>query len=575
MSRAGDRAERYGGAAAAGVSPAAQRLGLSGSLALGLMLVLAAAPVAAALFRAAAGEKGLLGLIKSLGAALSSPSTMRALDFGLKEAGASALLALAIGLPGAYLVARHEFPGRRLLKALAGLPFCVPPILVVLAFVLYFGRNGYLNRFLMAAFGLDEPPLGFLYSFWGLVLVHGFYNFPIVLQTVGDAWENVPRDREEAARTLGAGRLRAFATGILPSLLPVVLQASALVFLFCFFSFVVVLVFGPLGGSTLEVEIFRAARMSADPAGAAALSLIETAAALLVVLLLTAAERRGGEAARKTGTRQPRSKAGGPAFVFLVVYAVFLLVFFAGPLAALLAEAFTERRGMGGGGRLGFGNFARLLFGGPQRGAETGGGNWMAPQGPLLGALGDSLATALPAAALATVLGGAAALLLRGRRSRAMETALSLPLAVSGIVLALGWSFLFPRADRLLVVLVEAMAALPFVLRSLMAALAAIDRTPLLAARTLGAGRLRAALDIEARSILPAFLTASAFAFSIAAGDASAPLLIGVPGFEPLPLLVYRLVGSYRFPEACAAGIVLALVTGLVFFAKDKDALHA
>ena len=108
-----------------------------------------------------------------------------------------------------------------------------------------------------------------------------------------------------------------------------------------------------------------------------------------------------------------------------------------------------------------------------------------------------------------------------------------------------------------------------------MAALAAVDRTPLLAARTLGAGRLRAALDIEARSILPAFLTASAFAFSIAAGDASAPLLIGAPGFEPLPLLVYRLVGSYRFPEACAAGIVLALVTGLVFFAKDKDALHA
>ncbi|MBL8966635.1 MAG: iron ABC transporter permease [Spirochaetaceae bacterium] len=579
MSRAGGERASVRTSSEAGVSPARglatrQGVGLGGPLALGFLVLVAAAPLAAALFRAASSEGGLS---RALSQALADPATFAALAFGLKEAAASALLALLIGLPGAWLVARHDFPGKRLLKALAGVPFCVPPILVVLAFVLYFGRNGYANRLLMALFGLKEPPLGFLYSFWGLVFVHGFYNFPVVLQSVGDAWASIPRDREEAARTLGAGRLRSFAVGLLPSLLPSIVQSSALVFLFCFFSFVVVLVFGPLGGSTLEVEVYRAARMNADQAGAAALALVETVAALGVVLLLGLAERRQVAAARRSGAAQATGRARGAALVVLCLYALFLLLFFAGPLLSLAAEAFTERRGMAGPGGFGLGNFARLFFGTGAAGASAGDLASLAAfgKGPLLGALGDTLGTAIPAALLATFAGGGAALLLRGRKGALVEAALSLPLAVSGVVLALGWSFLFPSAGRGLVILVEAVATLPFTARSVSAALASIDRSPVLAARTLGASRLRAAWDVELRSALPVLLTSGAFAFSMAAGDASAALLIGAPGFEPLPLLVYRLVGAYRFPEACAAGLVLALATGVIFFAKDREAFHA
>jgi thiamine transport system permease protein len=64
-------------------------------------------------------------------------------------------------------------------------------------------------------------------------------------------------------------------------------------------------------------------------------------------------------------------------------------------------------------------------------------------------------------------------------------------------------------------------------------------------------------------------LSSAAFAFSMAAGDANVPILLGKGDFEPLPLLIYRLVGAYRFPEACAAGVVLALLTGFIFFLKD------
>ncbi|MDA8424708.1 MAG: ABC transporter permease subunit, partial [Treponema sp.] len=264
---------RAGESAAARIAAAAAILAVIG---------LSFAPLVAIVSGVGGGveTRGFAGTLRSTLATLAEPRTLRALQFTISQAAVSTIAALLIGLPGAWLAARYDFRGRRLLKSLSAIPFSVPPLLIVLAFVLYYGRGGYLNRALMAVFGLREPPLGFLYSFWGIVLVHGFYNFPIVMQNLSEVWARLPRDREDAARLLGAGRLRAFATGALPSLAPSLAQAAALTFLFCFFSFAVVLVFGSLVGSTLEVEVYRRARIEADPAGASAIALVETAIAL-------------------------------------------------------------------------------------------------------------------------------------------------------------------------------------------------------------------------------------------------------------------------------------------------------
>jgi thiamine transport system permease protein len=524
--------------------------GLSGA-ALMLFLGVAALPLAAALASAAKGG----GLMAAMGRVLAAPSTLRATVFGLEQAALSTLVALAIGLPGAWLCARYDFPGKRLLRSLSSVPFCVPPILVVLAFVLYYGRSGILNRALMAAFGLDEPPITFLFSLGGLVLVHGFYNFPIVLQNVGSVWEGITEEREEAARSLGAGPFRSFLTGSLPSLGPAIAESAALVFLFCFFSFVVVLVFGPLGAANLEVEIYRAARFRLDPTTASALALVETAIALCAVLLFQASASRGKAIQARSRGRPRARKPRGAAAALLAAYGFLIIVFFLGPLLSLAAEAFAVKRGAGSGSRFGLGNFARLLDG----------------EAPLLRALGDSLATAIPAALIATAAGCGLSLLLRRRGgSRLLEAALSLPLAVSGVVTSLGWSIIFPSGGLALISFVLAFSALPFAQRSMSAALATLPENPPLAARTLGAGRLRAVLEVELPAAAPVLLSTLAFTFSMAVGDANVPLLLGQGDFEPLPLLIYRLVGAYRFPEACAAGLALAALTGFIFFMKDK-----
>lgn len=165
---------------------------------------------------------------------LFSPSTLAALKFSLTQAFLSTLLALIIGFPGAYFIAKYDFRGRRFFLALAAIPFCLPSILVILSFILYYGKNGWFTLALARA-GLEWQGGSLLYSLWGLVFVHAFYNFPIIIQNVGSVWTKMPRSREEAARTLGAGKLRAFSMGTLPYLLPSILQSASLVFLFCFF----------------------------------------------------------------------------------------------------------------------------------------------------------------------------------------------------------------------------------------------------------------------------------------------------------------------------------------------------
>lgn len=500
----------------------------------------------------------------SVWAVLASPSARSALGFSLLQASVSTVLALVFGLPGAYLVATYRFPGRKLLLSLSAVPFCLPPLLVILAFVLYYGREGWLSRGL-ALLGMNRKAYrGILYSFWGLVFVHAFYNFPLVVQNVGSLWVRLPRSREEAARTLGASRIKAFASGTLPYLLPSIAQSASLVFLFCFFSFTIVLVFGGLSGSTLEVGIYRALRFSDDKVAALALSLVQTGTALLVVLAFLSLDARTTRGGKGFGAVPPLSRPKNRAFVFIVLYEAVVCVFFLGPILALGLEAFTVRSSLAGGARLGLDNFAHLI---------------RSPGSPLLVAVGNSLTLSGSAALAATAIGFFVGLAAKApevdagsgsgrRRKILMGLVLTLPLALSSAVTAAGWASLFPQGGAFLVVLGQAAMTWPFVARFLSASFASLDPRKREAALALGARPVQATMLVELPVILPSVLGAAAFAFSMTMGDANIPLVLGGGRGETLPLLLYRLSSSYRFGDACAVGLVLAAFTGLAFFLK-------
>ena len=200
----------------------------------------------------------------------------------------STLIACVIGVSAAFFTARRSFAGRRLLLAAGIVPLCVPPLVIALGYVSFFGVNGIVSSWLKGLArltGRHFDGLTFLYTTAGVVIAQGFYNFPLVTRIVNDAWERLPRDNENAARLLGAGECRVFFTVTLPRLSGAIGAACIPVFLFCFFSFMIVLLFSPPGTTTLEVELYHSVRTTLNMGAGAKIAVIETVCALWIVFL--------------------------------------------------------------------------------------------------------------------------------------------------------------------------------------------------------------------------------------------------------------------------------------------------
>ena len=136
----------------------------------------------------------------------------------------AACLNALLGTLVAWVLVRYDFPGRRFLDALVDFPFALPTAVAGLSLANLFADQGWLGRFLV--------PLGIRGAFTslGVVIALTFIGLPFVVRTLQPVLESFEREVEEAAATLGAGRLRTFLTIVAPTLLPAVLTGFALAF---------------------------------------------------------------------------------------------------------------------------------------------------------------------------------------------------------------------------------------------------------------------------------------------------------------------------------------------------------
>jgi sulfate transport system permease protein len=154
-------------------------------------------------------------------------TTERALAAYELTFGASLAAAVANAVFGtllAWVLVRYKFPGHRFIDALVDFPFALPTAVAGLTLANLFAANGWLGRFLV--------PLGIkgAYTPLGIVIALTFVGMPFVVRTLQPVLESLEREVEEAAATLGAGRLRTFVSVIAPSLFPAVLTGFALAF---------------------------------------------------------------------------------------------------------------------------------------------------------------------------------------------------------------------------------------------------------------------------------------------------------------------------------------------------------
>jgi sulfate transport system permease protein len=154
-------------------------------------------------------------------------TTDRALAAYRLTFGASAVAALANAVFGtllAWVLVRYEFPGRRFIDAMVDFPFALPTAVAGLTLADMFSENGWLGQFLV--------PLGIrgAYTPLGVMIALTFVGMPFVVRTLQPVLENFEREVEEAAASLGAGRLRTFVSVIAPSLFPALITGFALAF---------------------------------------------------------------------------------------------------------------------------------------------------------------------------------------------------------------------------------------------------------------------------------------------------------------------------------------------------------
>ncbi|QNK83979.1 iron ABC transporter permease [Nakamurella sp. PAMC28650] len=495
--------------------------------------------------------------LSGFGEGLGRARFRRIIVFTVGQAAASSGLCLLLGLPGAHVLYRCRFPGVRLVRALVTMPFVLPTVVVGLAFRTLFAANGPLG-----SWGWDG-------SLATILAAHVFLNYAVVVRTVGTSWANLDPRPAEAARTLGAGPVRAFCTIVLPALMPSLAAAFAIVFLFCATSFGVVLILGGSRYSTVETEIYHQTADLLDLRSAAVLSIVQivlVATVLAVAGLLRRRTEVTVELRRSAGTARRPRWTDLPALIVTGGAAVLIAV----PIAVLVIRSLQTPDGWG------LANYRGL--------ADVASGNVLLV--PATTALGNSLRIALTATVLAVLLGVMLSVVLARRPRRtlsrrligAADAVVMLPLGVSavtvgfGFLIALNSGPLDLRGSALLVPIAQALVATPLVIRLVLPVLRAADERLRQAAAMLGASPLRVWVSVDLPIMSRALAGASAFAFAVALGEFGATSFLARPETPTLPVLIGRLIsrpGPANAGMALAAATLLAVVCAAVVLVVD------
>lgn len=500
-------------------------------------------PVAAILYRGL-GQQGFAPIADFF----TSSRNRGIVWFTIWQALVSTALTVLVAMPAAALLSRLANRYRRWLRALVTVPFVLPTVVVAGAFEGVFSR-----------LGLDGGAFRLRHTVWAVLIAHVFFNYAVIVRIVGSFWAGLDHRLEEQARVLGAGRVQTFWSVTLPRLRPAIASASAIVFLFSFTSFGVILLLGGPRIATIETEIYRQAITRIDLHTATVLALLQLLAVLVLIAVTTHLERK-----RVTPTgvayRPAMPLKGG--FVWANLSLMLVLLGF--PIAILVERSFAV------GGHYGFDHYLALGERVPLLPASA------------VTALRNSLMFATAATVIALVVGSLCAfVVVHGHRRlrRIFDFGLTLPLGISavtigfGILIALDKPPLDLRTSVWIVPIAHALVGTPFVVRTMVPVLRRIDPQLREAAALLGASpaRVRQVIDLPIAS--RGMLVGAGFAFAVSLGEFGATsFLPRRPDTLTAPLALYRLLatpGELLRGQAMALAVVLMVVVALAIVAIE------
>lgn len=477
---------------------------------------------------------------------LFDPYLWNILRFTVLQALLSAGLSVLGAIPFARALARQpRFPGRIWLVRLLALPLGLPVITGALGLLEVWGRNGWMNS-LLKGLGMEAPIS--IYGLTGILLAHVFFNFPLCVRLTLSSLERLPGEYWRLASNLGMGPWHVFRHVEWPEIRRQVPGMAGLVLMLATTSFTLVLLLG--GGpaaTTLEVAVYQALRFDFDPPRAVSLALVQI---LLTGLLMLALSRLARPASEGSTLEIRPDRPDGALWSARAMDALVLIagtLFLALPFMAILIGGLKA-------------DLIRLMT-----------------EPVFLRALLTSLAIGMPAGMIAVLLVSSivhARLAIQDmhhpppvleKLGLAAPGAASLILLFPPTVLGTGWFLILgpTRAETaapVLVIIINALMAFPFVLRIL---------DPAITTHRQRTGRLAASLGLEGfnrirRVDWPAlrrpYVMALSFGTALSLGDLGAVALFSSDRLMTLPWLLYSRMGSYRTDDAGGLALLLAVL---------------
>jgi molybdate transport system permease protein len=213
---------------------------------------------------------------------LAEPAVLDALQLSLLCASAATVICLVLGVPLAWLLARSDLPGLRVVRALVTVPLVLPPVVGGVALLLVLGRNGLVGQYLEAWFGISLP-----FTTAGVIVAEAFVAMPFLVIAVDGALRGADRRYEEAAATLGASRWLTFRRVTLPLVAPGIAAGAVLCWARALGEFGATITFaGNFPGTTQTMPLAVYLALETDPEAAIVLSLMLFAVSVIVLAAL-------------------------------------------------------------------------------------------------------------------------------------------------------------------------------------------------------------------------------------------------------------------------------------------------
>jgi thiamine ABC transporter, permease protein len=483
----------------------------------------------------------------------SNSSFLSIFIFTITHSFLSSLLAITIAIPLAFFCANRKFYFKNFLLSLSSIPLTIPAIIIAISYIIFFGNNGLFTIILskMLKFRINS----FLYSLFGIIIAQGFYNFPIAMRMITESWQKVPEDEKECAILLGASHWFLFKSITLPYIFPSILSSFLLIFLFCFFSFVIILLFGGVGSSTIEVEIYKCVNYLFDEKLGAKLCLCEFIFGIFLLNVYSYFKTKTEINTSKIEIKKISEKIKGKLEKTLFILLIFIITFFLLlPIASIFLYSFYSVQY----------EYSSLYS------LTLKAWKFVLFSSSFYKALFNTLYIAT-----STVIVSILATLFFSYirifylHFSYLDFLILLPLATSSIMLGFGWNVL-ECGNIISLILSQSSLLWFFTYSQFQLSLIKIPKnlieSSLLLSKSKRITFFKAILPLSYKGLL----SGGAFVFAMSASDASLPLMLGIENFNTLALQLFNYASSYRFSESAVIAIILLIISSSCFMIKDN-----